>query len=117
MRTYIILGPGDLFTSIIPNLIVPGLKEKLKAVSAPIYYVVNIMTKFGETNHFQACDFIATVEGFTGRKISGAVVNDRRPDDRLLSPLSQTKIGFCGDWTVGPPGCPLVVEDLLESIG
>jgi uncharacterized cofD-like protein len=65
---YIILGPGDLFTSIIPNLIVPGLKEKLKAVSAPIYYVVNIMTKFGETNHFQACDFIATWRGLPDGK-------------------------------------------------
>ena len=71
----IILGPGDLFTSIIPNLIVPGLREKLNTVSAPIYHVVNIMTKFGETNHFQASDFIATIESFTGRKIDGKTTN------------------------------------------
>ena len=112
----IILGPGDLFTSIIPNLIVPGLREKLSAVSAPIYHVVNIMTKFGETNHFQACDFISTIEGFTGRKISGAIVNTRQPDDRLLALYRQQKAEFVG---IGLPdaGCPLILEDLLESSG
>ncbi len=112
----IILGPGDLFTSIIPNLIVPGLREKLSAVSAPIYHVVNIMTKFGETNHFQASDFISTIEGFTGRTISGAIVNTRRPDDRLLSLYRKQKAEFVD---VGYPdtGCQLFLEDLLETSG
>lgn len=112
----IILGPGDLFTSIIPNLIVPGLREQLSAVSAPIYHVVNIMTKFGETNHFQASDFISTIEGFTGRKLSGAIVNTRRPDDRLLSLYRKQKAEFVN---VGYPdeGCQLFLEDLLETSG
>lgn len=112
----IILGPGDLFTSIIPNLIVPGLKEKLGTVTAPIYHVVNIMTKFGETNHFQACDFIATVESFIGRKISGAVVNGTKPDDRLLALYRRQKSDFV---KVGlqHPGQALIVEDLLETSG
>jgi len=112
----ILLGPGDLFTSIIPNLIVPGLKEKLSAVSAPIYHVVNIMTKFGETNHFQACDFIATIEGFTGRKLTGGIVNNRRPDDRLLDLYRKQKSDFV-DIGFNEAGCPLVVEDLLETSG
>jgi len=81
----IILGPGDLFTSIIPNLIVPGLSKELANVTAPIYYVVNIMTKFGETNNFQAADFITTLEGFIKRRIDGAIINQKKPDDRLLS--------------------------------
>ncbi len=112
----IILGPGDLFTSIIPNLIVPGLREKLSAVSAPIYHVVNIMTKFGETNRFQACDFIATVESFTGRKINGAIVNSRRPDDRLLALYREQKSEFV-NLGMPEPGCRLIVEDLLETSG
>ena len=112
----IILGPGDLFTSIIPNLIVPGLREKLCAVSAPIYHVVNIMTKFGETNHYQACDFISTLEGFTGRKINGAIVNTRRPDNRLLALYRKQKADFVD---VGFPdaGCQLIFADLLETSG
>jgi uncharacterized cofD-like protein len=112
----VILGPGDLFTSIIPNLLVPGLREKLGEVSAPIYQVVNIMTKFGETNHFQACDFIATLESFTGRKITAAIVNNQRPDDRLLKLYRQQKsefvdIGFVED------SCRIIAEDLLETSG
>jgi uncharacterized cofD-like protein len=112
----VILGPGDLFTSIIPNLLVPGLREKLAEVSAPIYQVVNIMTKFGETNHFQACDFIATLESFTGRKITAAIVNNQRPDDRLLKLYRQQKsefvdIGFVED------SCRIIAEDLLETSG
>jgi uncharacterized cofD-like protein len=112
----IILGPGDLFTSIIPNLIVPGMREKLSAVTAPMYHVVNIMTKYGETNHFQACDFIATVEGFTGRKITAAIVNGNKPDDRLLALYRQQKSDFVG---IGLPdaGCHMIIEDLLETSG
>ncbi|MGD9308037.1 MAG: uridine diphosphate-N-acetylglucosamine-binding protein YvcK, partial [Desulfosarcina sp.] len=112
----IILGPGDLFTSIIPNLIVPGLREKLSSVSAPIYQVINIMTKYGETNHFQACDFIATLESFTGRKITTAIVNSRRPSKRLLASYRKQKSDFVG---VGltDTRCQLIQEDLLETSG
>jgi uncharacterized cofD-like protein len=112
----VILGPGDLFTSIIPNLLVPGLKEKLASISVPVYQVVNIMTKFGETNHFQACDFIATLESFTGRRITGAIVNNRRPDDRLLDLYRKQKSDFV-DIGITDDCCPLIVEDLLETSG
>ncbi len=112
----IILGPGDLFTSIIPNLLVPGLREKLREVSAPIYQVVNIMTKFGETNHFQACDFIATLESFTGRKITAAIVNTKRPDERLLELYRKQKSEFVGIGLVNNP-CRMITEDLLETSG
>ncbi|MGM0382695.1 MAG: 2-phospho-L-lactate transferase CofD family protein [Thermodesulfobacteriota bacterium] len=45
---YIIIGRNDLFTSIIPNLIVSGVKEVLQETSAKILSIINIMTKFGE---------------------------------------------------------------------
>jgi 2-phospho-L-lactate transferase/gluconeogenesis factor (CofD/UPF0052 family) len=74
------------------------------------------MTKFGETNHYQASDFISTIEGFTGRKISGAIVNTRRPDDRLLALYREQKAEFVD---IGFPdtGCQLILEDLLETSG
>jgi uncharacterized cofD-like protein len=112
----IILGPGDLFTSIIPNLLVPGLREKLADVSTPIFQVVNIMTKYGETNHYQASDFIATLEGFTGRKIDGAIINNRRPNENLLRIYRQQKSDFV-ELGVPPQDCSLILEDLLETSG
>ncbi|MGA6927064.1 MAG: uridine diphosphate-N-acetylglucosamine-binding protein YvcK [Desulfosarcina sp.] len=112
----IIMGPGDLFTSIIPNLIVPGMREKLCTVTAPIFHVVNIMTKFGETNHFQAADFIATLESFAGRSISGAIVNGTRPDTRLLALYRKQKSEFV-EIGLQPLATPLIVRDLLETSG
>jgi uncharacterized cofD-like protein len=112
----IIVGPGDLFTSIIPNLIVPGLQEELAKVTVPIYYVVNIMTKFGETNNFQASDFISTLENFIKRKITGAIINSKKPDTRLLSLYHQQKSDFV-DLGTPSPHCKLILEDLLETSG
>jgi uncharacterized cofD-like protein len=50
----IILGPGSLYTSVLPNLLVPGVKEAIKESSAPCFYVCNIMTQPGETEGFSA---------------------------------------------------------------
>ncbi len=112
----IILGPGDLFTSIIPNLLVPGLREKLSEVSAPMCQIVNIMTKYGETNHFQACDFIATLESFTGRKISAAIVNNNRPEERLIKLYRKQKSDFV-DIGMAGEHVSIIAEDLLETSG
>ncbi|MDO9534234.1 MAG: YvcK family protein [Bacillota bacterium] len=48
----IILGPGSLYTSVLPNLLVPGVKEAIKESTAPCFYVCNIMTQPGETEGF-----------------------------------------------------------------
>lgn len=53
----IIIGPGDLYTSILPNLIVAGFNEALRKSKAKILYITNIMTKWGETHDFKASDF------------------------------------------------------------
>ena len=53
----IIIGPGDLYTSLIPNLLIKGLKESLKQTKAKTVYFVNLMTKHGETDGFKASDF------------------------------------------------------------
>ena len=112
----VILGPGDLFTSIIPNLLVPGLRQKLSEVQAPMYQVVNIMTKYGETNHFQACDFIATLESFTGRKMTGAIVNNKRPEKRLIELYRKQKSDFVEIGLAGENNT-IIAEDLLETSG
>lgn len=80
---YIILGPGDLFTSIIPNLIVPGVKEAIQKSSAKLIYIVNIMTKFGETNNYKCNDFVRQLENFTQRPIDIIVHNNQKPPSDL----------------------------------
>ena len=91
---YIIIGPGDLFTSIIPNLIVPGVREALKETGAMIFYVVNIMTKYGETDNFAGHDFVSKVEECIGRQLDGVICNTRKPDERLLLQYRAEKAEF-----------------------
>jgi len=81
---YIIVGPGDLFTSIIPNLLVPGVKEAIMATKAKVFYVVNIMTKYGETNNFTCSDFVKNIEFFIGRPVDGVIYNTSKPKPNIL---------------------------------
>src|SRR3989338_5820523 len=55
---YIILGPGDLYTSTIPNLLVDGIPEAIKKSWATVIYVANLMTKHGETDNMDLKDFV-----------------------------------------------------------
>ncbi|MGI6014011.1 MAG: gluconeogenesis factor YvcK family protein [Oscillospiraceae bacterium] len=54
----IVLGPGSLYTSIIPNLLVEGISEAIEASSAVRVYVLNVMTQEGETENYTASDHI-----------------------------------------------------------
>jgi uncharacterized cofD-like protein len=81
---YIIVGPGDLYTSIIPNLLVPGVKEAIMATKAKVFYVVNIMTKYGETTSFNCNDFVKHTELFIGRTLDGIIYNNARPKPKIL---------------------------------
>ena len=71
----IIISFGDLYTSIIPNLLVEGIKESIAANKhAKIVYFCNLMTKPGETTHFEAIDFIHVIERYLGKDILDYVV-------------------------------------------
>jgi uncharacterized cofD-like protein len=88
---FIILGPGDLFTSIIPNLIVPGVRETIAASSADLIYIINIMTKYGETQNFKCSDFVRHLESFTGRHVDSVVYNATIPGEDLRSLYASQK--------------------------
>ncbi|MBN1419646.1 MAG: YvcK family protein [Planctomycetes bacterium] len=58
----IVFGPGSLYTSIVPNLLVPGILEAVRRSRVPRAYVCNIMTQPGETTSFSAADHVETLE-------------------------------------------------------
>lgn len=79
----IVLGPGDLYTSIVPNLLVQGLCEAILASRAKLVLVVNLMTKPGETDHFTASEFVRVVKKYLGsaqEKLSHVIVNTKFSD-------------------------------------
>ncbi len=72
----ITLGPGSLFTSVIPNLLVAGIPEAIRASRATKAYFVNLMWQPGETIRFRASDHIRAIHQHAGGKlIDTAVVN------------------------------------------
>ncbi|NQT49416.1 YvcK family protein [Candidatus Kuenenbacteria bacterium] len=81
---YIFLGPGDLFTSIIPNFLVRGVREALQKTNAKIVYVLNIMTKFGETDGFTAEKFVSEIEKYIERPVDIVIANKKIPDEVIL---------------------------------
>ncbi|MGD2125555.1 MAG: uridine diphosphate-N-acetylglucosamine-binding protein YvcK [Desulfobacteraceae bacterium] len=94
--SYIIVGPGDLFTSIIPNLIVPGVKEAIQKTRAKVLYVLNIMTKFGETHNFTGRDFVRTLEECLSRQVDLIIYNTGRPEQSILKQYREQKAEFVG---------------------
>ncbi|PIR69418.1 MAG: hypothetical protein COU47_03545 [Candidatus Niyogibacteria bacterium CG10_big_fil_rev_8_21_14_0_10_46_36] len=81
----IVIGPGDLYTSIIPNLLVSGVQKALLESKARKIYVMNLMTKFGETHGFVAQDFIHTIESYLEPGFFDAIlVNTGKPQEKVL---------------------------------
>jgi uncharacterized cofD-like protein len=76
----IVLGPGSLYTSILPNLLVQGIPEALASSPAVKVYVVNVMTQPGETDGYTAADHIRAVVDQGGQQIiDWALVNTQGP--------------------------------------
>jgi uncharacterized cofD-like protein len=82
----IILGPGSLYTSVIPNLLVPGVVEHINKSEAMVVYICNVMTQPGETDDFNALDHVKTILDKTGlNKLDTVIVNSRRAAKNLMS--------------------------------
>lgn len=74
----IIMGPGSLFTSIIPNLLIKDLADAISDSKALKIYVCNVMTQPGETTHFSAADHVRQIFDHVGAKVFDyIIVNDQ----------------------------------------
>ncbi len=78
----VVLGPGSLFTSIIPNLLVEGMTEALLDTRAKVVYVANIMTQPGETNGFTAADHLKAIIDHTAPGIVDHIMVNGAPIDK-----------------------------------
>jgi len=113
----IIFGPGDLFTSILPNILVPGIKEAINKSSAKKILVTNIMTKFGQTDHFKASDFVKVLQQYLKGKIDVALVNNKKPAaPQLKRYAAQKAVLVEADMNnIKEQGVEVVAQDLLSD--
>lgn len=72
----ILLGPGSLYTSIIPNLCVEGVVEAIQASEAPVFYVCNVMTQPGETTDYSVGDHLEAIIEHSGPGMVSYVLAD-----------------------------------------
>lgn len=112
----IVLGPGSLYTSVIPNLLVPGVAEHINRSESKVVYICNVMTQPGETDGFSAADHVgAILEKTSLERIDIVVVNSRRAARHMME-LYETKGQFWVPPTVKKiedMGIRVVAADLL----
>ena len=74
----ILLGPGSLYTSVIPNLLIPEIVEAVGSSKAPRVYIANLMTQPGETTDFVLSDHLRAIRNHISSPLIDAVVANRR---------------------------------------
>ncbi len=110
---YIILGPGDYYTSIIPNVIVAGFKETLKDSKAKIILPINLTNKEGHTNDWKVSDYVHNIEKYLGKRVDFILVNNEKP---LPEQIEAYKIEITGEVLVKDDmEDPRVIREALLS--
>lgn len=75
----VLLGPGSLYSSVVPNLLVPGIINALLRTPAPVYYIANIMTQPGETDGYKLSDHVRAVSRLSPKRfLDGIILNNKR---------------------------------------
>jgi uncharacterized cofD-like protein len=114
----IIIGPGDLYTSILPNLLVEDVARTIRESEAEKVYVCNLMTKHGETDGFQASDFVREIHHYLGGRVDRVILHDGSLPEHLIELYEQKQ-----QHPVAPDVervqelVPEVVVDRLTAIG
>ena len=88
----IVIGPGDPYTSIIPNLLVKGMQEVLRENKGKKIAVINLMSKWGETHDFAASDMARELLKYSGlQKFDFAICNTAEMDPKLVAVYEKEK--------------------------
>lgn len=81
----IVLGPGDLYTSVLANIVVPGVASALRSTKATLVYVSNLVTKQGQTSGMGVREHLSEITRYTGRAPDIVLVNASQMPAQLLS--------------------------------
>src|SRR2546423_1624566 len=80
----IVIGPGSLYTSVLPNLLIKDLADALRASKALRVYICNVMTQPGETEGYSAEQHLAAIVEHAGLVVDVMIMNGRRPSEQIL---------------------------------
>ncbi|GAA0499275.1 YvcK family protein [Salinibacillus aidingensis] len=83
----IVIAPGSLYTSILPNIIIPEIGEALKKRTGKTVYVCNVMTQYGETQGYTAADHVQAIQDHTGDQCVDSIVVHNAPIEHDVQKL------------------------------
>lgn len=87
---YLIINPGDLYGSIMPNIIIKGFTQALKHVNCKIIYICNLVTKYGQTYNYDVKEHIKDIEKYLDKKIDIIGVNNQNfTTDQVITYLKE----------------------------
>jgi uncharacterized cofD-like protein len=81
----IVIGPGDLYSSLAQILLVEGVGRAIKGSKAKTIYISNLMTKYGETNNFTVSDFVNELEKYLKSNLDYVIYNTKKPSFKRLA--------------------------------
>ncbi len=108
----VVIGPGSLYTSVLPNLLVEGIAAALRESMALRVYVCNVATEAGETDHYDVAEHVAAMERHVGSGILDVVLANDRPVSPTCGPIE--RVGLDGvAWQRDRP--QVVLGDVVDS--
>lgn len=107
----VVIGPGAVFTSILPNLIVKGIPEAIGRTRAKVVFNCNLMNKPGHTDSFTVKEHLRTVERYIGAgRVDHITCNDHPPDRELIEKYAKD-----GEYPVEVGDCASMSAELLAT--
>lgn len=111
---YIVIGPGDLYTTTLAAIIVPGVSEALQQTKAKIIFIPNLMSKIGQTRGLTQKNMVELIESYIGREVDYVLLNNGElPVNALKRYLKQGEHVFKDD--LGENGRTVIRTDLVAN--
>jgi len=113
---FIIIGPGDIYTSLLPALMVDGVARALKKSKARKIFIQNLMNKFGQTNGFTASHYLKELNSYLGLEFDYVLMNSAELPAETLRYYAQSENSYpVGDDLNGRDGYQTVRGDFLSG--
>ena len=107
----IVIGPGSLYTSLLSNLLVPGIVNSIRKASAPVVYICNVATEKGETDGYTLNDHVSVIENHTFPEIIDVVVANSK--EVHLEPELESEPVRSNNWQ--NPRIKIINSDIVDT--
>lgn len=110
----VVLGPGDLFTSILPNILVDGIAQALRESKAKKVYIANLMTKYGQTYSFSARDHVEAIKRYVGALPDVVILNNSAIPTKAIEFYKQSHEEQVVDDMKDATDCQVIRADVVS---